>query len=196
MLGKNFKRGHFEIQSNFNGSNIFGTIKNVRDIGSSSHWGLTMVPGQEANSDNLGILFYFRHNNCMLSVLIRIASMRYVAILMSTHNIQFHDKIRKFPKIFVFLSQWKHFVGTLKWVRISHGKRAIGVRAVEIRLYFLIVKETICMKCRVLFVSFVYCSSANKWVLDSSWSYNKLEMSRAQYFLQVCTLWKHAYSSI
>ena len=38
-----------------------------------------MVPGQEANSDNLGIFiffFYFLHNNCMLSVLIRIASMR------------------------------------------------------------------------------------------------------------------------
>ena len=25
------------------------------------------------------------------------------AILMSTHNIQFHDKVRKFPQIFVFL---------------------------------------------------------------------------------------------
>ena len=30
---------------------------------------------------------------------------------MSTHNIQFHDKIRKFPKIFVFLSCRKNFVG-------------------------------------------------------------------------------------
>ena len=49
-----------------------------------------MVPGQEADSDNLGIFFYFLHNNCMLSVLNRIVSM-------STHNIQFHDKIRKFP---------------------------------------------------------------------------------------------------
>ena len=38
-------------------------------------------------------LFDLIHNNGMLSVLIRIAS----AILMSTHNIQFHDKIRKFP---------------------------------------------------------------------------------------------------
>ena len=57
------------------------------------------------------------------------------AILMSTHNIQFHDKIRKFPKIFVFLSYWKNFVGTQKRVRISHGKRAIGVRVIEVRLY-------------------------------------------------------------
>ena len=31
---------------------------------------------------------------------------------MSTHNIQFHDKISKFPKILVFLSYWKNFVGT------------------------------------------------------------------------------------
>ena len=36
-----------------------------------------MVPSQEANDDNLGILLFdFLPNNCMLSVLIRIASMR------------------------------------------------------------------------------------------------------------------------
>ena len=36
-----------------------------------------MVPSQEPNVDNLGIfLFCFLHNNCMLSVLIRTASMR------------------------------------------------------------------------------------------------------------------------
>ena len=53
-----------------------------------------MVPGQEANSDNLGnffsilytIFFYVEctHSNRLNE-----------AILMSTHNIQFHDKIRK-----------------------------------------------------------------------------------------------------
>ena len=54
-----------------------------------------MAPGHEANSDNLGIFFFqFLHNNWMLRVLIRIASMRF---LISIHNIQFHDKIRKFP---------------------------------------------------------------------------------------------------
>ena len=47
---------------------------------------------------------------------------------MSTHNIQFHDKIRKNP---VFLSYCKNFVGTEKRVRIIHGKRAIRVRAIE-----------------------------------------------------------------
>ena len=31
---------------------------------------------------------------------------------MSTHNIQFHDKRRKIPEIFVFLSYRKNFVGT------------------------------------------------------------------------------------
>ena len=35
-----------------------------------------MLPGQEAKSNDLGIFFYFLHNKCMLSVLIRIASMR------------------------------------------------------------------------------------------------------------------------
>ena len=37
-----------------------------------------MVPVQEVNSNNLGNFFFFDflHNNCMLSVHIRIASMR------------------------------------------------------------------------------------------------------------------------
>ena len=38
--------------------------------------------------------------------------------------------------MFVFLSYRKNFVGTQKRVRISHGKRAMGVRAIEVRLYF------------------------------------------------------------
>ena len=35
---------------------------------------------------------------------------------MSTHNIQFRDKVRKNPKIFVLLSYWKDFVMTEKRV--------------------------------------------------------------------------------
>ena len=36
------------------------------------------------------------------------------AILMSTHNIQFHNKIRKVPSKFIFLSYWKNSLGTQK----------------------------------------------------------------------------------
>ena len=55
---------------------------------------------------------------------------------MSTHNIQFHDKIRTFTWIFVFSTYRKNFIGTQKRVRIIHGKRAIGVRAIEVLLYY------------------------------------------------------------
>ena len=51
---------------------------------------------------------------------------------MSIHNMQFHDKIRKFPLIFVFLSYQNYFVGTQKRVRISHGKQVISVQATEV----------------------------------------------------------------
>ena len=43
-----------------------------------------MMPGQEANGDFRDFFFYLLDNNVE-------------AILMSTHNKQFHDKIRKFP---------------------------------------------------------------------------------------------------
>ena len=39
--------------------------------------------------------------------------------------------------MFAFLSYRKNFVGTQKQVRISHGKRAIGVQAIEVRLYIV-----------------------------------------------------------
>ena len=58
---------------------------------------------------------------------------------MSTHNIHFHDKIRKFPlksqNICFFFSYRKNFLVTQKRVRIIHGKRAIRVRAIEVILY-------------------------------------------------------------
>ena len=40
-------------------------------------------------------------------------------------------------KIFVFLRYRKNFSGTQKRVRIYNGKRAIGVRAIKIRLFLL-----------------------------------------------------------
>ena len=87
-------------QSNFNGSNIFGTIeKNFWDMG--SHWGLIMASVQEAKSENLGILFYF-----IIELYIECTHYNRIdeVILMSTHNIQFHDKIRK--KISKYLFSW------------------------------------------------------------------------------------------
>ena len=51
---------------------------------------------------------------------------------MCTHNIPFHDKHRKLPEIFVFWSYLKNLVGTQKRVRISHGKRVIRVRVIEV----------------------------------------------------------------
>ena len=53
---------------------------------------------------------------------------------MCTHNIQFHDTITQFTKIFLFFSRRKNFEGNQKRVRISHGKRAIGIPAIEVRL--------------------------------------------------------------
>ena len=61
---------------------------------------------------------------------------------MSTNNIQFDDLIRKFPQIFVFLSYQKNFAGTQKRVRISHNQRAIDVRAIEVRLYYTVIKRS------------------------------------------------------
>ena len=51
---------------------------------------------------------------------------------MSTHNILFHYRLRELPQIFVSWSDRKNFIGTLKLVRMSHGKRAIGVVVFEL----------------------------------------------------------------
>ena len=64
-----------------------GPQKIARDMGSSSHWGLIMAPVQEANSDNLGKIFFDFMIVCWVYSL--------ESHLMSTHNIPFHDKIRK-----------------------------------------------------------------------------------------------------
>ena len=54
---------------------------------------------------------------------------------MSTHNIQICNEIRKISLI-CFLELTKEFCRELKRVRIIHnGKRAIGVRVIEILLY-------------------------------------------------------------
>ena len=55
---------------------------------------------------------------------------------MNIHNIQYLNN-KKFPK---YLFSWairKKFIGTEKRVWMNHGKLAIGVRAIEVRLYVL-----------------------------------------------------------
>ena len=57
---------------------------------------------------------------------------------MSTHNIYFHDKIRNFllSQIrYSYLQLWKKILGIQERVRNSHGKRVIGVRAIEVSVY-------------------------------------------------------------
>ena len=69
---------------------------------------------------------------------------------MSTHNIQFHYQKEKLLNIcFLELSEEfcrdskkkKKKKKKKKRVRISHGKRAIGVRAIEVRLYIDFVTD-------------------------------------------------------
>ena len=71
---------------------------------------------------------------------------------MSTHNIQCLDKKRTFPLHF-FLGLSEEFRSDLKRVRISHGKGAIGVRAIEVRMYIGYCKCAISF-CHCLYLSF------------------------------------------
>ena len=63
-----------------------GPSKIVWDMGSASHWGLFMVPGQETDGDNLGK--FFRSSKQKWYVLCSHLKLMDEAILMSTHNIQ------------------------------------------------------------------------------------------------------------
>ena len=58
-----------------------------------------MPLGQEPNGDNLGKSF----RSSKQQWYVECTHTLYEAILMSTHDIQFHDKINKIPKVFVFL---------------------------------------------------------------------------------------------
>ena len=61
---------------NHNKITSLGLWEFVLDMGSSSHWGLIIAPGQGANGDNLGVYFDHLNNKGILSILIRIAPMR------------------------------------------------------------------------------------------------------------------------
>ena len=57
---------------------------------------------------------------------------------MSAHNMHFHDKIgKKSSDIPKYLCCRKNFLRTQKRVRISHGKRVIGVGLIKGLLYLL-----------------------------------------------------------
>ena len=58
---------------------------------------------------------------------------------MSTYNIECHDKIRNFSKNLFYSAIVRLSQALKKRVRITHSKRAIGVRAIEVRLYFVLV---------------------------------------------------------
>ena len=60
-----------------------------------------MVPGKEANGDNLRSLFYLLYNNGMLSVHIRIASMRRFKCV----NLTFNFMIKNPKYLFLELSE-------------------------------------------------------------------------------------------
>ena len=62
---------------------------------------------------------------------------------MSTHNLQFHDKIRKFSEIIVFWRCRKNFIGIQKFVRISHGKRALVFEPLRFDCSFLFLHEIV-----------------------------------------------------
>ena len=55
---------------------------------------------------------------------------------MSAHSIHLQDKRRKSPKLFVYRI-WRKSLQTQECVRLIHGKRAIGVRAIEVLLYII-----------------------------------------------------------
>ena len=75
-------------------------------MGTSSYWGVIIVSGQEANQDNLG---------CRFDLL----KWWFIdAILMSTHNRHFYDKLKrmslKYSEIFIVLSYRKKISKKLK----------------------------------------------------------------------------------
>ena len=94
------------------------------------------MSGQNANECNFGMPFpayiVYWYVECTLKN--RLDD----AILMWAHNIRFHNKNENFSEIYlniVILSCKNNFQGTQKRVRISHGKRPIAVRVIEVLLY-------------------------------------------------------------
>ena len=89
----------------------------VLDMGSSSHWGLVIAPGQEASRENFGLSIRSSINICMLLYLLESPrwgdSNKY-------NNIHFHEKKRKencpktFPGKYLFSSDIERMTSGLK----------------------------------------------------------------------------------
>ena len=58
---------------------------------------------------------------------------------MHTHNIHFQDKIRDLllshMYIYIYICSYGKNIGTQEGIRNGHGRRAIGVRAIEVSVY-------------------------------------------------------------
>ena len=113
-----------ELQSNFDGSNLFGTMKICSRLRLFEPRKVTIgaTPGGIMETI-VGYLFGVLYFKCMLCALIRV------------HTVYIYKiKEENLPKLSVYRI-WRKSLRTQERVRLVHGKRAIGVRAIEVLLY-------------------------------------------------------------
>ena len=134
----------FDIQSNFNGSNILGTTDFFLDMGSSSQWGSIIVTGQDANGDNLETYVFSIFYNIMICWLYLLESSRWGDSNEHTQHTFSSQYKKRNLKIFLnicFLELSKEFPSVSKTSSISRGKRVIGVRVIEVLLHVVVIKR-------------------------------------------------------
>ena len=125
----------FDIKSNLDGSNPFGTMEICSRQRQFEPQRVTIsaIPGgiMEIIVGYLfGVLYYKR----MLCVLIRIASSMRFLWVHTTYICKIKEE--NIPKLFVYRI-WRKSLRTQERVRLIHSKRAIGVRAIEVLLYLI-----------------------------------------------------------
>ena len=114
------------IQSNFNGSNTFGTMKICSRQGLFER---TRVDYRARSRSIIWSSFRFSSNKSMLCVLIRIASSWRFLCVQTTYIF----KINKRSRIILnYICRDGKKLGTLERVRNSRGKRAVRVRAIKV----------------------------------------------------------------
>ena len=119
--------------------------KFVRDMGSSSHWGLIMAPAQKANSDNLGNFSIFY--TMIVCWVYSLESPRWGD---SNEYTQHTWRNKKKSVNICFVWAIGRMLWGLKKVRIIHGKRAIRVRAIEVIQYIDLLNLSWIIKCLFL----------------------------------------------